>query len=762
VRIRQPRPAPPPRDAVARPPWDGGWRAVPPQATTVRPDTGGITDGLRFRAGLASWQNPAFASEPGHAVLPSAPTGLVHGVLRSLRRSVRYGGGPLLLAIPRQPDATPEMPTVARPPTEQQSRSVARSAAEQQTSTSLRPAAERQSPTAARSADEPQSAIAERSTIERQPSTVVRSPAGRQPFIAVRAVPIGRSLVVARSPGIRPRLIAAVTPAVAGTVVPPGSDSAPPVSEVRPILAPPVTTPQPDSARIAARPPADVIAAARVVVSPNNSTAPGGSAAPGRGAAPSPGVVAGDAVGEPIAQRRRRTGIGAPLPALPVTAVVPGRDGPHSPTRTEIHPTQPGVVHPAQRDGKPAPRVAISARPAIVATRTKPLIAQRPLHVDTGRPPGFTAVPSTATASRPVARPRWLTQPSTPDSAPLDDPPVLPKPPRDGARPTRTSSPQPAPARAIWTRPTRHAIQKQTPQTDTRPRTGAGGRPTRRSAANHQPPTNPLPTNPLPTNPLPTNPLAANPLPTGIPSTAAPSTAARPTGARPADVPLTGVRSSGARPSDSHPTGATLTGMPMTSALPADARPTGAPMIGMRPAGVPTSVVRPSGLPTTVVRPADMPTTVVQPADMPTTVVQPAAALVTGARSASLPAAGGRSAGGSPLPRALLVSARPAIPPPTPVAAARLETRAVAPVPAATGTGSRPPTPRTGTPNRAPAPIQRASPQPVTDDAPNKADEAPPDLDDLARRLIEPVARLLRTELRRGRERAGRPHDGRR
>ncbi|CCB71410.1 protein of unknown function (plasmid) [Streptantibioticus cattleyicolor NRRL 8057 = DSM 46488] len=36
------------------------------------------------------------------------------------------------------------------------------------------------------------------------------------------------------------------------------------------------------------------------------------------------------------------------------------------------------------------------------------------------------------------------------------------------------------------------------------------------------------------------------------------------------------------------------------------------------------------------------------------------------------------------------------------------------------------------------------------------------DIDELARRLIEPVGRLLRTELRRGRERAGRPYDGRR
>jgi hypothetical protein len=37
-----------------------------------------------------------------------------------------------------------------------------------------------------------------------------------------------------------------------------------------------------------------------------------------------------------------------------------------------------------------------------------------------------------------------------------------------------------------------------------------------------------------------------------------------------------------------------------------------------------------------------------------------------------------------------------------------------------------------------------------------------PDLDELARRLIEPVGRLLRKELRDGRERAGRLHDRRR
>ncbi|WP_217197175.1 hypothetical protein [Streptomyces buecherae] len=43
-----------------------------------------------------------------------------------------------------------------------------------------------------------------------------------------------------------------------------------------------------------------------------------------------------------------------------------------------------------------------------------------------------------------------------------------------------------------------------------------------------------------------------------------------------------------------------------------------------------------------------------------------------------------------------------------------------------------------------------------------KAAPPGPDMDELARRLLDPVARLLRTELRRGRERAGRPFDGRR
>ncbi|MER5772228.1 hypothetical protein ABT122_31230, partial [Streptomyces sp. NPDC001985] len=36
------------------------------------------------------------------------------------------------------------------------------------------------------------------------------------------------------------------------------------------------------------------------------------------------------------------------------------------------------------------------------------------------------------------------------------------------------------------------------------------------------------------------------------------------------------------------------------------------------------------------------------------------------------------------------------------------------------------------------------------------------EIEELARRLLDPVSRLIRADLRRGRERAGRPYDGRR
>ncbi|MCX5247583.1 hypothetical protein OG895_20615 [Streptomyces sp. NBC_00201] len=78
--------------------WDGGWRrTAAPQLTVARAPLG-VSDGLAFRAGLASWQNPSFDSSLGHAMLPTAPTGLVRGVTRpAAPQATHAGGGPLLL-----------------------------------------------------------------------------------------------------------------------------------------------------------------------------------------------------------------------------------------------------------------------------------------------------------------------------------------------------------------------------------------------------------------------------------------------------------------------------------------------------------------------------------------------------------------------------------------------------------------------------------------------------------------------------------------
>ncbi|MFD4778954.1 hypothetical protein ACFWNU_34625, partial [Streptomyces sp. NPDC058427] len=78
--------------------WDGGWRRTAPPELTVARAPLGVSDGLAFRARLASWQNPSFDAGLGHALLPTAPTGLVRGVTPpAAPQPTRTGRGPLLL-----------------------------------------------------------------------------------------------------------------------------------------------------------------------------------------------------------------------------------------------------------------------------------------------------------------------------------------------------------------------------------------------------------------------------------------------------------------------------------------------------------------------------------------------------------------------------------------------------------------------------------------------------------------------------------------
>lgn len=71
---------------------------------TIMRATGGVSDGLRFRSRLAAWQNPSQTGSLGHAVLPSAPVGILRAVARPVVPGVgaARGGGPeLRYAVPR-------------------------------------------------------------------------------------------------------------------------------------------------------------------------------------------------------------------------------------------------------------------------------------------------------------------------------------------------------------------------------------------------------------------------------------------------------------------------------------------------------------------------------------------------------------------------------------------------------------------------------------------------------------------------------------
>lgn len=92
--------------------WDGGWRRTTAPELTVSRAPLGVSDGLAFRAGLASWQNPSFDAGLGHALLPDAPTGLVSGVTRptAAPKATRSVGGPLLLRALRPEGAGADGP----------------------------------------------------------------------------------------------------------------------------------------------------------------------------------------------------------------------------------------------------------------------------------------------------------------------------------------------------------------------------------------------------------------------------------------------------------------------------------------------------------------------------------------------------------------------------------------------------------------------------------------------------------------------------
>ncbi|MDH6108479.1 hypothetical protein P3T36_003877 [Kitasatospora sp. MAP12-15] len=85
----------------------GGWRAVAPLAPTIAGAAAGVSDGLRFRSRLASWRDPSLCGELGHAVLGSAPVGILRAVARPLGPATSAGGGEPVMSYAAPPAPVP-------------------------------------------------------------------------------------------------------------------------------------------------------------------------------------------------------------------------------------------------------------------------------------------------------------------------------------------------------------------------------------------------------------------------------------------------------------------------------------------------------------------------------------------------------------------------------------------------------------------------------------------------------------------------------
>ncbi|MFE6843012.1 hypothetical protein ACFVFP_10420, partial [Streptomyces sp. NPDC057686] len=445
---------------------------------------------------------------------------------------------------------------------------------------------------------------------------------------------------------------------------------------------------------------------------PPTATPPGHPSA-ASDSAPAPAMPMVQRQTEPAADRpasgqstpRVRTGLGAPLPALPPSAAVP--TSPSSRSRA-ARPASPADVQRA-----PAPTNA--ARPQAPSVHA-PLLGAGDVQRRTPATTSAAPTPDGPAGAPPLVQRATATSPDlpTPQS-------TAPSPARPGTptRSRRTDGPSPA----RGTGPVPLVVAR--PVTD---RSGTPHHP-RNAAAAPAPRTLQL--------------LAARPLPLGtrdMGSTAAPAP-------RPASRPV--VAAHWAAPSTAPQQVQQASDGPRGTTAPTPARTSASPGHGPRP----VHAVRPAPTSAAPARVAATALPVTGP-HAPPLVVQPS---VVAASSAQ------------------------------PVPVVRPRTTAPAVSPAATGTAppaSTPPVQRdTGGSRSTPGPIsvQTAAPATRGDRRPATAqgttaagrhersrDAVPQqqggdlDLDDLARRLLDPVARLLRTELRRGRERAGRPFDGRR
>lgn len=703
-RFRRHRTAP---DRPEGPPWDGGWRGVAPITPLLRRVDARVGPGLPFRDGLASWQDVTFGSPLGHSVDPAAPVGTMHGVIRygTLGGAIPPAGGRLLLRSRRAdtPGDAPWPPTTTAPP------------AEKGVASSGTPA-----PGTAPRASRPVRAATSKACGSATPGPANASSSAM--------------------PGDAPPL--AIAPVPAGT--PAAGDAATAAA-----ISAPRGTAAPDTVSL----PGHTAASGAISVPRGTASVPGSTAAPGdlvlRDSAAPHGTTAPDE-SVPRGVTPIQT---SPAPGKPAGSGVPAVS-PGASTVPEVRPEPP-------RRSAPAPGAPAAATRPGATTAVRPSALGRPLIV-----------------ARRVATLPVRTLPAI--QPPAD---VLPVAHRARPEPVGAAAPE---ASTVEPRQTARPLVPNDLATPSRPT------PVRAAE-----------------DPFPRPLIADDPVHTSVSGTTVPETPAS------ARRPSPTTRAGAVKP-QTPGIGQPLASLPETAILPAgrqiSAPPRGGPPPAV-PAG-PTPVVQRASTESSVIVPARMTRATPPPADRPLPLLA-ARQLIrrsdTSTSDSKVPHAVWQRKPGHvgnlvrPVERpsirlgdghgaeiVAMASMRPehgvpqrpspgsaTRPPALPVAGHRTPAAAVSPTPVAAVRGTpvatvqRAPavTDPSAFPTGAAAPTAFGQPTTVVTRSPATATTSRPpestvnkslDVDELARRLLEPVSRLLRSDLRQGRERAGRAHDRRR
>ena len=687
------RPTAPPRPAPRTGPT-GEWRAARPMAGVIQRSSIAVGDGLRFRDGLAAWQDHSLGGQLGHAILPSAPAGVMHGVTRyagefswndELTVAHREVPGPAVQrSVPVRPLGTPL--TVAR-------REV----------TPLRPiraspvlGAQGQSAAPQRGPNPPESSPA-----PYLPTSPDDRPLSTVPDI--RSHPPATPRPQPTTPDPRP-----TPPTVPNNRPHPPTTSKPQPTTPNPKPTPPTVPSTASDQPIQPRPPSP--AAPKAVVTEPAAPLP---------AEPSP-LLGRQTPPSPVQRRTFEAGA-TPPPASLLGESSTSLPPPHRETSStsEAGPIQRRTTEP------PEP----PATHAAAAQQTPPMVQRKP---GTRPLPGMplTRLPATAVIQR-----EPLPQ------GPVE-PPTIPAVQRaEQAEPDRTTI-----RREINTPVMPDtAVQRksETSPLPNRPLTGAAAQRKPRSGAILGEPLAQMPASAVPaSNPTPAH--TTNPTPPRTPAPALNTVVQRHEPLSRTERPIAAL--SITTPPPPPTTTTSPTGAPDRTRLPVVTltRPTvqrrtaTAPLIHDRPLITPTHPDRP---PTT---PRAVPARGTSPAAGPTAAARPA-----------------------PAPTRTTTGVQRAVVRPTPPADLPTATPNAPIVPAYPPAVMAPPTLTHPTPTVQRAPDKsptttKLHPKPPTADKPAPPRAERSDLDDLARRLIDPVSRLLRAELRHGRERSGHLHDHRR